>query len=265
MKYVLDTLTKVELLGFKPRSSPIDSKPKFWDSTSPLLVNAHVYHRLMGKLIYLTVIHPSFTYTVGLLSQFMHVPQEIHWQATLRVLAYLKHAPERGLLYLQHGHLRVEAYSNSSYASNRGDRKSISEYYTFVGGNLITWWSKKQHVVSLSSVKAEYRAMMHASFEMLWVCYFLQELSFSVQGVIPMYCDNQAAIFFAKNLTFHERTKNIEIDCRGIRHPVLDGFITTLYVSSSHQLVDIIINRLSTASYDSISRKMGLFDLYASV
>ena len=106
----------------------------------------------MGKLIYLIVTRLDITYTVGLLSQFMLAPQENHWQAALRVLAYLKHAPGHGLLYLQHGHLRVEAYSDSSNASDRGDRKSIYGYCTFVGTNLVTWRSKKQHVVSLSLV-----------------------------------------------------------------------------------------------------------------
>ena len=126
------------------------------------------------------------------------------------------------------------------------------------------WQSKKQHVVSLSSAEAEYCAMMHASFEMHWVRSFLQELGFLVQGVMPMYCDNQAAIFLANNPTFHERTKHIEIDCHAIRHQVLDGFITTPYAGSSHQLADILAKGLSKAFYDSISRKLGLFDLNAS-
>ena len=97
----------------------------------------------MGKLIYLNVTCPDITYTVGLLSQFMHAPQQIHWLATLCVLTYVKHAYVRGLLYLQHSHLCVDAYSDSSYARDHGDQKSISGYCTFVGGNLVTWRSKK--------------------------------------------------------------------------------------------------------------------------
>ena len=106
-KYVFDILTEVGLLGCKPRASPINSKPNFLDSTSPLIVNVHAYCWLMGKLIHLTVTRPDITYMVGLLSHFMR------WQVALRVLAYLEHAPRRGLLFLQHGHFRVEAYSNS--------------------------------------------------------------------------------------------------------------------------------------------------------
>ena len=80
---------------------------------------------------------------------------------------------------------------------------------------------------------------------------------------MPMYCDNQAEIFLANSRTFHERTKHIKIDCRAIHHWVLRGLITTPSIGSSHHLADIITKGLSMASYDSISRKLGLFDLYA--
>ena len=73
------------------------------------------------KLIYSTITCPDITYTMGLLSQFMHVSHVIHWKVALRLLTYLKHAPRRGLLHLQHGFLCVEAYSSSSYAIDRDD------------------------------------------------------------------------------------------------------------------------------------------------
>ena len=79
-KYVLDIFTEVRLLVCKPRAFPIDSKPKFWDSTSPLFVNVYAYRQLVGKLIYLTAPLPDITYTVSLLCQLMHAAQEIHRQ-----------------------------------------------------------------------------------------------------------------------------------------------------------------------------------------
>ena len=74
-KYVIYILTEVGLLGRKPHTSPIDSKPNFWDSTSPLLHNVHTYHRLVGKIIYLAITRSDITYMVDLLRQFMHAPK----------------------------------------------------------------------------------------------------------------------------------------------------------------------------------------------
>ena len=81
----------------------------------------------------------------------MHAPQEIHWQAILCVLAYLNHALGRGLLYLQHNYLCLEAYSDSSYASDCGDQKSISGYSTFIMGTL-SHGGVKNNMLSLSPV-----------------------------------------------------------------------------------------------------------------
>ena len=79
---------------------------------------------------------------------------------------------------------------------------------------------------------------------------------------MSIYSDNQVAIFLVKNVTFHERTYHIEVDYYAICHRVLNGFIIT-HVGSSHQLAAILTKRIGTTSYDSISRKLGLFDLYA--
>ena len=97
------------------------------------------------------------------------------------------------------------------------DKKSTTGYCTFVGGNLVTWRSKKQDVVSRSSAEAEYKAMVHTECEMMWLKNLLMELSFRQFGLMPMHCDNQSAIYIAQNSIFHEKTKHIEIDCHFIR------------------------------------------------
>ena len=80
----------------------------------------------MDKLIYLTVTRPDIAYAVGLVSQFMHKPREVHWKAALRILTYIKKSPEKGLLFKRNEHLRVEPFSDSNYAGDRRDRKSTS-------------------------------------------------------------------------------------------------------------------------------------------
>ena len=172
---------------------------------------------MVGKLIYLTVTRPDITYAVGVVSQYMHAPRHPHYTAIYRILHYLKGAPGRGLLYKPCASLCVRGFSDADWASCRSDRGSTSGYCTFVGGNLVTWRSKKQNVVARSSAEAEYRAMTHTASEMLWVRSLLRDLGIDVSTPMQMFCDNQAAIFIAKNPVFHERTKHIEVDCHFIR------------------------------------------------
>ena len=89
------------------------------------------------------------------------------------LVTYIKRASSKGLIYRRHDHLRIEAYSDDGYAGDKGDRKSTIGYCTFVRGNLITWCSRKQKVVSCSSVEAEYRDMVATTREMEWLQSFV--------------------------------------------------------------------------------------------
>ena len=93
----------------------------------------------------------------------MHNPSNQHMSAVNRILAYLKSSLGKGILFSKHGHLDIEGYTYFDFTGSKLDRKSTSGYVSFVGGNLVTWRSKKQSVVSLSSAKAEYRAFHHAT------------------------------------------------------------------------------------------------------
>ena len=86
---------------------------------------------------------PNITFVVGILSRIMHQPKETDWLAVMRVLTYIKSYSGKGLVYRKHGHKHISEYSDSGYAGDRGDRKSTTGYYTFIGGNLVTWKSKK--------------------------------------------------------------------------------------------------------------------------
>ena len=155
-KYVLDLLEETGMLGCKPASSPMEQNVDWWDNATALLEDASLYRRLVGKLIFLTVTRPDISYAVSVLSQFMQAPRTIHLEGVYRVLSYLKRAPGKGLLYRRQGHLHIEAYSDSGFAGDKEDRKSHGGYATYVGGNLVTWRSQKQSIVSCSSAEAEY-------------------------------------------------------------------------------------------------------------
>jgi len=174
----------------------------------------------------------------------MSAPRYPHWEAVLRIVKYLKRHPGRGLLYRASGHLRVEAFTDSDWAGGPSDRRSTTGYCVFLGGNLVNWKSKKQTVVARSSAEAEYRAMAHTTCEVVWLRSFLEEIGFSVQLPMPLYCDNQAAIHIASNPVFHERTKHIEVDCHLVREKLTGGVISTPYVSTGAQLADMFTKSL---------------------
>ena len=115
---------------------------------------------------------------------------------------------------------------------------------TFLGGNLITWRSKKKTIVARSSAEAEYRAMAHTSCELKWIKYLLEELRFVVKQPMTIHCDNQAAIYIASNPMFHEQTKHIEVDCHITREKVEDGVSATLYVSTRVQIANMFTKAL---------------------
>ena len=262
-KYALDLLEETGMLGCKPIASPMETNIDWLNKSTALLEDAGLYRRLVGKLIYLTVTRPDIAYAVSVLSQFMQVPRVVHLDGVYRVLAYIKRAPGKGLLYQKQGHLMVEAYSDAGYAGDKADRKSHGRYATYVGGNLVTWRSQKQSVVSRSTAESEYRAMADTTAEMLWLRSLLIELGFPPPSPMKMYCDNEAATFIASNDTFHMRTKHIEVDCHFIRQYVMDGTICTPHVASAHQLADIFTKALAGMAYETIGGKLGVFDLHA--
>ncbi|RVW96386.1 Retrovirus-related Pol polyprotein from transposon RE1 [Vitis vinifera] len=136
------------------------------------------YRRLVGKLNYLTITRPDISFPVSVVSQFLQSPCDSHWDAVIRILRYIKSTPGQGVLYENRGHTQVVGYTDADWAGSPTDRRSTSGYCVFIGGNLISWKSKKQDVVARSSAEAEYRAMALATCELIWLRHLLRELRF---------------------------------------------------------------------------------------
>ena len=150
-KYVHDLLSEIDMLGSKPCDTPMDSNLKLDSSGSEEFKDKRRFRSLVGKLIYLTVTRPNITFVVGIVSQFMENPKQIHWDAISRVLKYLKGTIGMGVLYKKGSNWDIISYSDADWARSKSDRRSTCGYCTFVGGNLVTLRSKKQNVVARSS------------------------------------------------------------------------------------------------------------------
>ena len=133
----------------------------------------------------------------------------------------------------------------------------------FIGGNLISWKNKKQDIVVRSSAEVEYRAMVLATCELIWLKHLLQELRFGKDVQMKLICDNQAALHISSNPVFQERTKHIEVDCHFIREKIASGCMTTSFVNSNDQLADIFTKSLRGPRIKYICDKLSAFDLYA--
>lgn len=159
--------------------------------------------------------------------------------------------------------MRIEGYTDADWAGHITDRRSTSGYFTFVGGNLVTWRSKKQNVVSRSAVEAEYRGMAQGICELLWLRLLLTEIGSEVGGPMQLYCDNQAARAIANNPVQHDRTKHVEVDRHFIKEKLDEGLVAIPFVRSEEQLADVLTHAVSEKVFWDSLDKLGIGDIYA--
>lgn len=135
-------------------------------------------------------------------------------------------------MFSRNAHLNIEGYTDADWARNILDRKSTSGYFTFVGGNLVTWRSKKQNVVALSNAEVEFRGMAKGLCELLWLRGLLTEVGFPPDSAMNLFCDNKAAIDISHSPIQHDHTKHEEIDRHFIKQNLEEKIIQFPFVKS---------------------------------
>ncbi|KAM1494901.1 hypothetical protein ACFXTO_029686 [Malus domestica] len=262
-KYVLDLLAETGMLDCKPVDTPIEQNHRLGLFPDQFPTHKERYQRLVGRLIYLSHTRPDIAYAISVVSQFMHSPSKAHMDAVTRILRYLKMAHGRGLFFSKNDHLNVEGYTDADWAGSITDRRSTFGYFMFVGGNLVTWRSKKQKVVARSSAEAEFRGMSHGVCELLWLEKLLRDLGFKHKGAMKLHCDNKAAIEIAHNPVQHDRTKHVEIDRHFIKEKLDAGIIMFPFVRSEDQLADALTKAVSNSAFSDSLDKLGMRDIFA--
>ncbi|KAI5327876.1 hypothetical protein L3X38_027272 [Prunus dulcis] len=178
-------------------------------------------------------------------------------------LGILEVGTGKGVLYRKNGHLRIEGFTDADWAGDVTDRRSTSGYFSFVGGNLVTWRSKKQKVVSRSSAEAEYRGMAQGICEILWLRKLLWGLGFKPKDTVQLFCDNKSARDIADNPVQHDRTKHVEVDRHFIKEKLEKKIVSIPFVESEGQLADVLTHAVCSRKFGNSLDKLGMCDIYA--
>ena len=151
----------------------------------------------------------------------------------------------------------IAGYSDAHWAGNVDDRKSTTRGCFYLGNNLVSWYSKKQNSISLSTAEAEYIATGSCCTQLLWMKQMLADYGI-VQDTLVVYFDNTSAINISKNLVQYSRTKYIDIRHHFIRELVENKTVVIEHVATENQLVDIFIKALDSSRFDSLRKSLGI-------
>jgi hypothetical protein len=202
------------------------------------------YRSLVGKIMYLmTKLAPDLANPARELAQHLSNPGEEHWKALERMVGYIKAKHYEGLIYRKPKELRAISFVDSDYAKNTDDRKSISSGLHTLGGTLVNWESKTQHVVTLSSTEAEYISLAKGACENKFITMLLDEaMRYPTEErfVGRVYEDNLGAIYLVKNQHVGARTKHIDVRAHFIRELEDLEYLTVQFVRSEENSADIL-------------------------
>jgi len=218
------------------------------------------YLEAIGSLLYVSQIsRPDIAYAVNVVSSYSKEPKWHHWQAIKRIMRYLKGTIDLKLTFTKNSNPDVIGYSDADWANDPTDRKSISGCIFISSGAAISWFSKKQRTVALSSVEAEYIALSFACQEAIWLRELRNEINKTCDDkAIIMKCDNNGAISSAKNQMISQRTKHIDVRHHFIRDKVEKKIINVDYLPSEHMIADMFTKPLGSTQYCYLRNMIGL-------
>jgi hypothetical protein len=192
-------------------NTPMETKLKLMVDTSSEFIDATLYRRIIGSLMYLTNTKPDICFSVNTLSQFLVEPRHVHLVAKKHVMRYLKGTLDCGLSYDGDHDFTLNGYTDSDWAGSVSDRKITSGCCFSLGSAMISWKSRKQSNISLNTTKEKYIDACSASCDTIWLQKLSTDLFDLVMEATTILCDNQSCIKMTENHVFHDRSKHIEI------------------------------------------------------
>jgi len=261
VQYITKILEKYQMGKCNPVATPIDPNvtlAKLPDGKSFPEIQ-HVYQHMVGSLLYAAITtRPDISNAVLILSQFNTNPGPEHLTAAKRVFRYLQGTIDLGVEYNSEPITALEMYSDSNWGTDPDTRRSITGYVSMYAGGAITWNSKKQPTVALSSMEAEYMALSSATREALWLRTMFSELGLDISIPTHINVDNQGTILFAENSGYHARSKHIDIRYHFIRENIASNKVSVSYIPTDENTADIFTKGLTRGKHEYITSLLGM-------
>ena len=255
-KYIEDMLTRFNMNNCNPVGTPIDPKQRL-TSTGCLGSEGEdgkdeirrPYASLVGSLLYAAICtRPDIAFAVGECARFMAKPGQQHWGVAKRILRYLQATKQHGLAFgpdtcgqASDEAPRLTAYGDSDFAADLETRRSTTGFITRLGGSTLSWASKRQRSVTLSTTEAEYMAAGDTLKEVKYLKQLLDEIDPAyAAGTTTLYCDNQGAVLLGNKVAYSHNTRHIDTRAHAVREAVEQGAIDVQHVPSAEMLADTL-------------------------
>lgn len=259
--YINQVLKQHQMEDCKSVTTPMESGATYGPTDK-----AHVafreditaYKSAIGSLLYLTTqTRPDIAFSVSKLAQFGLNPTPQHWSGVKRVMRYLKGTKDVGITYNGVDSAGLVGYTDSDWAGDKETRRSTSGFVYTMNGGAISWKSKRQPCVALSSCEAEYIASAIAGQEAAWLQRLVEELGYPL-ATLTLWADNQGAIAVANNMGQPARMKHIDLRYHYIRELVESGVVHLDYTPTTEMTADGLTKALDTTKFERFLRLIGL-------
>ena len=260
-KYATEILRKFEMLDCNSSVTPADTRAKIEEDTGSDAVDSTIFRQLIGSLRYLCQTRPDISYAVGYVSRFMSKPLKCHLLAAKRILRYINGTIHYGVVFpysKDNGKLELSGFSDADWCGDKVDRRSTSGYLFKFQNAPVSWCSKKQSVIALSSCEAEYVAGSLAACQANWLQSLLSEMNIIADITVVLKIDNKSAINLAKNPVSHGKSKHIETRFHFLRDQVTKGKLKLEYCSTDNQQADILTKAVKRDQFLKLRREMGV-------
>ena len=242
----------------KPVCIPMATRRSLSSNDESTAIHQLAYRYMIRSLLHLIGIRPDITHVVGIVGRFQANPKESHLQAVKRIFKYLQGTQNFGLWYPRDTDLSLPTYIDVGWAGSVDDRKSTSGGAFYMGSRLVSWLSKKQSSIALSTTEAEYVVAASCCTQLLWMMQTLQDIQITCTPPMSILCDNTSAINMSNNPVMHSKTKHIPIKYHFLREQVLEQKVKLEYVPSKEQVVDIFTKPLLRETFEYLIQNLGV-------